>query len=56
MILLVLRWIAVLALAFAAGKLMAKIRMPSILGWLIAGMLLGPHALKLMPREVLNAS
>lgn len=55
MLLLVLSWIAVLALAFVAGKLMAKIKMPSILGWLIAGMLLGPHALKMMPQEALNA-
>lgn len=35
------RWIATLAIAFVAGKLMAKIKMPSILGWLIVGMLLG---------------
>ena len=34
-------WIATLAIAFAAGKLMAKIKMSSILGWLIVGMLLG---------------
>ena len=32
MIVNILRWIAVLALAFAAGKLMSKIKMPSILG------------------------
>ena len=32
MIVNILRWIAVLALAFAAGKLMTKIKMPSILG------------------------
>ena len=41
----ILLWIATLAIAFLAGKLMAKIKMPSILGWLIAGMLLGPHAI-----------
>ena len=55
MIINILRWIAVLALAFIAGKLMTKIKMPSILGWLIVGMLLGPHAVKLMPESVLNA-
>ena len=32
MIVNILRWIAVLALAFVAGKLMTKIKMPSILG------------------------
>ena len=45
MIINILRWIAVLALAFVAGKLMTKIKMPSILGWLIIGMIFGPHAL-----------
>lgn len=38
------------------GKLMTKIKMPSILGWLIVGMILGPHAIKLMPQSVLDAS
>lgn len=51
----ILRWIAVLALAFIAGKLMTKIKMPSILGWLIAGMVFGPHAIQLMPQSVLDA-
>ena len=51
MIVNILRWIAVLALAFAAGKLMTNIKMPSILGWLIVGMLLGPHAVNLMPQS-----
>lgn len=49
-----LRWIITLVIAFAAGKLMAKIKMPAILGWLIVGMLLGPHALGLMPQAVLD--
>ena len=30
-----LRWIITLTIAFGAGKLMAKIKMPAILGWLI---------------------
>ena len=55
MIVNILRWIAVLALAFAAGKLMTKIKMPSILGWQIVGMLLGPHAVDLMPQSILSA-
>lgn len=55
MMLDILRWIIVLALAFAAGKLMTKIKMPSILGWLIVGMLFGPHAAKLMPQSILDA-
>lgn len=56
MIGLLLRWLITLAIAFIVGKLMAKIKMPSILGWLIVGMLLGPHAIGLMPQEVLSMS
>lgn len=37
------------------GKLIAKIKLPSILGWLITGMVLGPHALSLMNQEILDA-
>lgn len=55
MIMNLFQWLVVLALAFAAGKLMTKIKMPSILGWLIVGMLLGPHAVNLMPQSVLDA-
>lgn len=55
MLVLVLRWLCVLAIAFIAGKLMTKIKMPSILGWLIVGMLLGPNAVGLMPREVIDS-
>lgn len=42
-------------LAFLAGKLVARLKLPSILGWLIAGMLLGPHALALMSQNLLDA-
>lgn len=54
MILYLLRWIAVLILAFLAGKLMMKIKMPSILGWLIVGMIFGPQAVGLMPQAVMD--
>lgn len=43
-----MQWIAVLLLAMLAGRLVSKLRLPSILGWLIIGMILGPHALGLM--------
>lgn len=56
MIVYLLCWFATLTIAFIAGKLMTKIKMPSILGWLIVGMILGPHAIGLMPHELLNNS
>lgn len=52
---MILRVLAAVALAFLAGKVVAKLRLPSILGWLIAGMILGPHALALMNQELLDA-
>lgn len=55
MIFLILRWLAAIALAFVIGKLVSKLRLPSILGWLISGMLLGPYALSLVPNELINA-
>lgn len=52
---LLLRLFATAAIAFVIGKLITKIKLPSILGWLITGMVLGPHALSLMNTEVLEA-
>ena len=51
----ILRLLASIAIAFCAGKLIAKIKLPSILGWLIAGMIIGPHALNLLGTSVLDA-
>lgn len=42
-------------LAFFAGKLISRVKLPSILGWLIAGMILGPHGISLMDAEILDA-
>lgn len=39
----VLRLAAAIIIAFLAGKLIAKLHLPAILGWLIAGMFIGPH-------------
>lgn len=50
------RWIVTLAIAFFAGKLISKIKMPFILGWLIVGMLLGPHAIGVMIQQVMDAA
>ena len=44
-----------IVIAFTAGKLIAKLRLPSILGWLIAGMAIGPHALNILGNSVLEA-
>ncbi|WP_077533814.1 cation:proton antiporter [Massiliimalia massiliensis] len=56
MTLSILRLLAAILLAFLAGKFISKLKLPSILGWLIAGMILGPHALSLTNNELLNAA
>lgn len=55
MLFLLLRLLITMGVAFLVGKLVSKIKLPSILGWLITGMLLGPHALSVMNQEVLDA-
>lgn len=45
-----------IAIAFVAGKLISKLKLPSILGWLIAGMCIGPHALNLLNGSVLDST
>lgn len=52
----VLYWIITLLIAFFAGKAISKIRLPAILGWLIAGMIFGPNAIGLLPQTVLDAA
>lgn len=55
MVLSLIRILAAFPLAFLAGKLVSKVKLPSILGWLIAGMILGPHAIGLINDAVLDA-
>lgn len=54
MTILILRWITTILLAILIGKLATKIKLPSILGWLIAGMLLGPYAVNLLPAKLID--
>ena len=51
----VLRLFVSIIIAFIAGKLISKLKLPSILGWLIAGMIIGPHALNLLGTPVLDS-
>lgn len=51
----ILRFILVVFVAFIVGKLVAKIKLPSILGWLLTGMILGPHAFGLINDVILES-
>ena len=51
----IVRLLVAIALALVAGKLISKLRLPAILGWLIVGMILGPHAVGLLSNDILYA-
>lgn len=52
---LILRWIVTIILAFLIGKGISRLKLPAILGWLLAGMILGPYALHLLPQTLMDA-
>lgn len=52
---IILRLLLAVVIAFFIGKLVSKIKLPAILGWLLTGMILGPHALGTVNDAVLNA-
>lgn len=56
MITLILRWVLAIIIAFCIGKCVTKVKLPAILGWLLAGMLLGPYALHLLPDTLIHAA
>ncbi|MEG0772601.1 cation:proton antiporter [Clostridium sp.] len=43
-------------MAIFVGKLVAKVKLPAILGWLITGMIIGPYALGFMSNDMINKS
>lgn len=51
----VLRLSAVVAVAIVVGNLMAKIKLPAILGWLIAGIVFGPYLAQIVTLEITEA-
>lgn len=55
MIISIFRLLVAIIAAFMVGKLISKAKMPAILGWLLTGMILGPHALGLINNSILDA-
>ncbi len=55
MILSLFKLLITVGIALGVGKLVSKLKLPSILGWLITGMILGPHALAFMDQQILDA-
>lgn len=52
----ILLLIVFMILAVLAGKLIGKIHMPAILGWLLTGMLIGPYALGWFSLEIMESA
>ncbi|MGN0567207.1 MAG: cation:proton antiporter [Acutalibacteraceae bacterium] len=46
---------AIVCIAFTIGRLVAKIKLPSILGWLITGVVFGPYLVGIVTAETMNS-
>ena len=55
MILQVMLLVIVIVIAMIVGKLAGKIKLPAILGWLVTGMIIGPHALGWMSSSMMDS-
>lgn len=51
-----LRLLTGVVIAFFMGKLVSKVKLPAILGWLITGMIVGPHGMGIVSSKLLSAN
>lgn len=56
MIVSILRLFAIICTALICGKLAAKVKLPAILGWLVAGIVFGPYLAGIVTSEITNSS
>ncbi|MSS64457.1 cation:proton antiporter [Velocimicrobium porci] len=49
-----LRIFAIICVAFVCGKLISKLKLPAILGWLIEGIVFGPYLAKVVTLDITN--
>ena len=54
MIIGLLRIFAIICVAFICGKLISKLKLPAILGWLIAGIVFGPFLAEVVTLDITN--
>lgn len=55
MVIELLHIFAIICTAFVCGKLIAKIKLPAILGWLIAGIVFGPYLIEIVSLDITNS-
>lgn len=51
----ILFMIIFIVIAFFMGKLVSKLELPAILGWLLTGMIIGPHVLNWLSDDIMSA-
>lgn len=55
MSILIFRWLLTFMLAVILGKIAAQLKLPAVLGWLLAGLLLGPYGFNVSTLELISA-
>lgn len=55
MVIGLLRIFSILCVAFTCGKLISKLKLPAILGWLIAGIVFGPYLAEVVTLDIINS-
>lgn len=55
MVIGVLRIFAIICIALTCGKLISKLKLPAILGWLIAGIVFGPYLAEVVTLDITNS-
>jgi Kef-type K+ transport system membrane component KefB len=55
MVIGILRIFSILCVAFTCGKLISKLKLPAILGWLIAGIVFGPYLAGVVTLDIINS-
>lgn len=55
MVIGLLRIFSILCAAFTCGKLISKLKLPAILGWLIAGIVFGPYLAGVVTLDIINS-
>ena len=55
MVIGLLRIFSILSAAVVCGKLISKVKLPAILGWLIAGIILGPYLAEVVTFDITDA-
>lgn len=55
MVIGLLRIFSILCVAFTCGKLISKLKLPAILGWLIAGIVFGPYLAGVVTLDIIDS-